>query len=229
MPAGTGETTQSLREDLSPIGHHHVHLDTESRSVRFDVAGVGIDLGGLGKGIALDAVAKILMRRGVEGYLLDFGGQVLARGGPTPGEPWRIGLADPADRLASIAQIDIRSGSIATSGKLGPAGPEQIAEHILDPADGRPAEYTGSVTVFAVDATSADALSTALFVMGPAVGIPWAQSRGIEVLYVDREGSGRLRYRATPAFPRWSGKGGLSTQEGAAARFPPSRESPAGN
>ena len=229
MRAGKGETTQGSQEDLSPIGHHHVQLDAGNRSIRFDASGVGIDLGGLGKGIALDAVAKILTRRGVEGYLLDFGGQVLARGGPTPGEPWRVGLADPADRLASIAQIAIRSGSIATSGRLGPAGPEQIVEHILDPADGRPAKYTGSVTVFASDATSADALSTALFVMGPAVGIPWAQSRGIEALYIDREGSGRLRYRATPAFPAWSGKGRMSTREGPAVAVPSRGKSRARN
>lgn len=222
--AAEGESVHGRQQVLSLLGHQHVHLDSDRRSVWFDAVGVGIDLGGLGKGIALDAVAIILTRRRVEEYLLDFGGQVLARGGPIPGEPWRVGLADPSDRLASIGRIAIRSGSIATSGKLGPAGPDEIAEHILDPRDGQPARYMGSVTVLAADATSADALSTALFVMGPAAGIPWAQERGIGVLFVDREGSGRLRHRATPAFPGRLVAGRWFPQDGTTAAGMPSLE-----
>src|SRR5947208_4672742 len=63
-----------------PIGWRHVHLDRPSRTVRYDLPGVGLDFGGIGKGIALDAAARVLRRHGVRRALLDFGGQILAFG-----------------------------------------------------------------------------------------------------------------------------------------------------
>ena len=185
-----------------PIGWRHVHLGSPARSVRFDADGVGVDLGGIGKGIALDAAARVLAREGVRSALLDFGGQVLAIGRPrgTPG--WPVGIADPGDRDAPVAVVRVADVSVATSGNgerfvQGPDGP---IGHILDPATRRPALFEGTTTVAAPKGASADALSTALFVMGPERGLSWAERRRLPVLYLWRDQDGVLRHRATRAF-----------------------------
>ena len=193
-----------------PIGWRHVQLGFLSRSVRFDAPGVGLDLGGIGKGIALDAAARVLARHGIRGALLDFGGQVLAVGRPQGNGEWSIGIADPADRDTPVAVIRGADVSVATSGNGERAveGPDGPIGHILDPAAQRPARFDGTATAAAADATSADALSTGLFVMGPERGARWAEERRIAAVYLWREPDGTLRWKATRAFdgrfPGWA-------------------------
>jgi thiamine biosynthesis lipoprotein len=182
-----------------PVGWHRVRADAETRTVAFGAAGMGIDLGGIGKGIALDAAARVLRARGVASALLDFGGQLLAFGpGPDDGG-WLVGLADPRDREHTAAVLTLRDASLATSGqgeRGRPAAAGRIG-HILDPASGAPAPFAGTVSVLSADATSADALSTALFVMGPERGLRWAESHGRDVLFEFPDASGRLVRRGT--------------------------------
>ena len=163
---------------------------------------MGIDLGGIGKGIALDAAARVLRNRGVRRALLDFGGQVLAIGRPEGAPGWEVGIADPEDRGRAVAVLRIAGHSVATSanGERSVPTPHGTVGHLLDPAEQRPARFAGSVTVAAPDATSADALSTALFVKGPEGGVAWADERDIPALYLWREAGGRLRQRPTRAF-----------------------------
>lgn len=206
--AGVAPASDTSAESV-PIGWRHVHLLPAARSVRFDAPGVGIDLGGIGKGIALDAAARTLQRHGVRSALLDFGGQVLAIGRPPKQGAWAVGIADPDERDRSIAVIEIADLSVATSGNAersimrqdGPIG------HILDPRTRRPATFVGSVTVAARDATSADALSTALFVMGPKRGVAWADAREIAAVYLWRDEDGVMRRRPTRAFAKRFGEG----------------------
>ncbi len=186
------------RGAAAPIGWHHVRLSENDRTVLFDAPGVGLDLGGIGKGIALDAAAATLARFGVTAALLDFGGQILAIGSPPDREGWEVGIADPVDRDRLVELVQVRNASLATSGNseravVGPSGP---VGHILDPSRRAPARFGGTVTVRAADATSADALSTALFVMGPELGTPWARDRGIAVLYLWRRADGGIERRA---------------------------------
>lgn len=186
----------------APIGWRLVVLDDAARTVRFAAPGVGIDLGAIGKGIALDAAARVLRRRGIGRALLDFGGQVLAVGSP-PGEPgWAVGISDPDDRRRGVAMVRASDLSLSTSGNVvRPADePPGQAGHIIDPSRGELSTFDGSVTVAAPDATSADALSTALFVMGPKAGLRWAAERGVPALFFRRTGAGGLERRATPAF-----------------------------
>jgi len=219
-PAPVGaETDPSARP---PIGWRHVHLHRAARSVRFDTEGVGLDLGGIGKGIALDAAAGVLRRHGVRRALLDFGGQVLAVGRPGRAPAWSIGIADPEERDRVIGVVGIDRLSLATSSNSErfvetPGGP---IGHILDPAEARPARFQGSLTVAAHDATSADALSTALFVMGPDRGAAWAEARDIPALYLWRDDSGTLRWESTRAFEdRFGGRVGRPGDPGWAERL----------
>jgi thiamine biosynthesis lipoprotein len=184
------------------IGWRHVRLRRPSRLVSFDVPGVGLDLGGIAKGMALDAAAGVLRRHGVRRALLDFGGQILAIGRPAGVAGWAVGIADPDDRDRAIAMIGIADLSVATSAnsERSVETPRGRVGHILDPVAQRPARFVGSVTVASRDATSADALSTALFVMGPEEGAAWADTREIPALYLWRDAEGALHRRATRQF-----------------------------
>jgi len=181
----------------APIGWRLVAVRPEDRSVRYLARGVGLDFGGIGKGIALDAAAAVLKRAGVAAAQLDFGGQVLVFGhGPDEGG-WSLGLSDPDERDRAVGAFVLRAGSLAVSGNS-----ERAAgvPHLLDPCTGAPAPFDGSVTVVAPDATSADALSTALFVLGPERGLAYAAVRNLDVLYLRRGGDGALVRRGRGAF-----------------------------
>ncbi|HUD71723.1 MAG TPA: FAD:protein FMN transferase, partial [Dongiaceae bacterium] len=100
----------------APVGWRGVRFDPSACTIGFAAEGMGIDLGGIGKGYALDAAADVLRRAGATAARLDFGGQVLVFGsGPDDGG-WRLGIADPRDRDRAALAVGLRSGSNATSG-----------------------------------------------------------------------------------------------------------------
>lgn len=192
---GAGRVPHPIERDsaLARVGWRGVTCDAATRTVSFARGGMGLDLGGIGKGWALDRAASLL--DSAEGgartrVLFNFGGEVLARG---PGR-WTIELADPADRLRPVASIDVASRAVSTSGQREHslrAGSRTIG-HIVDPRTGEPVATSASVTVIAADATSADALSTALLVLGlegasryarahPEVGVVWLEPTGRDI------------------------------------------------
>jgi len=159
-----------------PAGPRHgdwrdVHLDAAARTIRFEAGVEGLDLGGIGKGYALDRAGEFLKSRGMPAFLLDAGGQVLAVGAP-PGESgWWVAVADPEQRERAAVPLLLRDVSAATSGN------SQRPGEIIDPIRGESVNSRGSSTALAPDATTADALSTALFVLGPEEGTRWARQR----------------------------------------------------
>jgi FAD:protein FMN transferase len=143
-------------------------VDVASSSVRCS-AGVELDLGGYGKGLALDEAAAVLREAGIESALLNFGGQVLALGAP-PGEPgWIVELAHPLTRDRAVAELVLHDASLSTSSNAerGFTVGRKHFGHVLDPRTGRPAPWRAAVSVLAPTAAAADALSTALLVVGP--------------------------------------------------------------
>jgi len=179
---------------------------TGSRWLDFDAAGcrlarrglVTLDVGAFGKGEGLDRAAAVLAGRR---WLIDLGGQVSVGVSAGNRAPWGVDVADPRDRGRPALRLRIAHGSLSTS-----AGSERDLAvngtrvgHILDPATGSPATFEGSVSVWHERALVADILSTALYVMGPEVGVTWARARGLAVVYLIPDGPG-LRVLATPAF-----------------------------
>ena len=134
--------------------------------------GQALDLGGIAKGYAGDDLMERLRRRGVLAGLLDLGGNILVFGPHPGGGNWTIGVQDPRKpRGTPLGSVSLEEGTVVTSGVY-----ERFFEqkgvryhHLLDPATGAPAR-SGllSVTVVASSSALADALSTALFVLGPA-------------------------------------------------------------
>ncbi|MGD8377957.1 MAG: FAD:protein FMN transferase, partial [Acidobacteriota bacterium] len=131
---------------------------------------------------------------------------VLALRAPPGEDSWRIAVADPEDRARTVLVLGLRDLSAATSSQSerGLLVDGRRVGHILDPRTGIPVPRAGSVTVVARSAAEADALATALFVMGPDRGLAWASGRGVGVGFLepaaDREGGARLRLRANRRF-----------------------------
>lgn len=136
-----------------------------------------IDVGGFGKGEAIDRVLQVAQQRNMGPLLINFGGQLAVRGIPPQSEGWGAALASAADRLKeSLIKINLKNGSLSTSG-----GSERDGEidgkrigHILNPKTGYPVPSFGSVALWKAGALEADILSTALYVMGPDQGYQWA-------------------------------------------------------
>lgn len=164
------------------IGWRHPLLDPERRTIALP-AGFAIDSGGFGKGEALDRAAAALRRAGTVAGRLNFGGQILLFG--TESAPGRAaGLGRVAIRATNSLpsrrlELSAGDGSVSTSGDSERPG------HLIDPRTGRSAGFHGSVTVLADTALRADALSTALFVLGPREGIRFADARGIAALWIE--------------------------------------------
>jgi thiamine biosynthesis lipoprotein len=172
-------------------------LDADARTLVRGHADARIEEGAFGKGVGLDAALAALAAGGATAAVIDLGGQLAVLGAPvtTP-------LAHPEDRARSVLELDVPPGSLATSGnsERGIVVAGERRAHLLDPRTGAPAADFGSLTVWAADATAADCLSTALYVLGPDAAFRWiAAHPGIELVVLLRpsEPGAPLRARAS--------------------------------
>ena len=146
--------------------------------------GQRLDFGGIAKGCAASRVMEIFSAYGVQSGLISLGGNIQTLGAKPDGSPWRIGIQDPdASRETPLAVLEARDLAVVTSGGY-ERWFEQDGEtyiHILDPRTGRPAESDLlSVTVLSPDGVLADALSTALFIMGREEALAFWQESGLD-------------------------------------------------
>ncbi len=141
-----------------------------------------IDLGGIAKGYAVDEAAKILRANGFESFFIDAGGDIYVGGKNCEGKSWRIGIRDPRNLSGIMEVVEVSDAAVTTSGDY-----EQFYEiqgqrwsHIINPVTGYPQKGVISATMIAPTAVAADALSTALCVLGPQKGISMVDSLGKE-------------------------------------------------
>ena len=152
-----------------------------------------LDPSGYVKGWAVEAAAGILDAAGATSYCFNAGGDVIARGEPKPGFPWRVGIRHPevADRVAAV--VEARDVAVATSAAYERPG------HIVDPNRGRPPNGILSITVVGPSLATADAYATAAFAMGTN-GLAWLADRaGYEGLAISTD----RRVTWTPGFERY--------------------------
>lgn len=157
--------SETLTELLTHIQNANITTDDSNISL---YPGTEIDLGGIAKGYACGAAAQALQNAGVTSALLDLGGNIQAIGQKPDGSPWHVAVRDPQSD-GSICTVAAQNISLVTSGSYQRYFEENGVRyhHIIDPKTGQPAQ-SGllSVTIVCADPTLADALSTALFVMG---------------------------------------------------------------
>ncbi len=141
------------------------------RRIRLPRRGTGLTLDGIAKGFIVDRIAMMLESAGISRYLIDAGGDLRTGGRKQDGQPWAIAIRDPTGADRPLRVIALAGGAVATSGSYERySDPERRFHHIVDPTRGvSPREYT-SATVIAPTAMQADALATAVLVLGSRAG-----------------------------------------------------------
>jgi thiamine biosynthesis lipoprotein len=148
-----------------------VRLDARALTVRFTRAGVCLDPGAIGKGWAIDRAVAVLRELGVQSALLHGGtSSVYGLGAPPGALGWRVAVQDPGEPAGRIAEVVLRDQALGVSAIHGrvlvrEGRPEG---HVLDPRTGLAVHHTALAAVVAASATDADAVSTALLVLGRA-------------------------------------------------------------
>jgi thiamine biosynthesis lipoprotein len=183
-----------IEETLGSIGYRNVHAKATPPSLAKGRPGIRVDLSGIAKGFGVDKVAEHLERIGVEYYLVEIGGELRGRGYSPRGEIWRVGIERPVTAPRRVQRV-VRLGgqALATSGDyrifFERAGSRY--SHIINPRDGRPVDHgLASVTVAASSTMLADALSTALMVLGPKAGLALARREGIAAFFINKTDNG---------------------------------------
>jgi thiamine biosynthesis lipoprotein len=170
------------------VDYRKVELDPPQQAVRIP-AGYKIGLGGIAKGYIVDRAADVLKKAGLQSFLVQAGGDLYGAGKKPDGSPWVSGIQDPrAAQGEFFATIELTDHAFSTAGDYARAyvlGGHRY-HHIIDPHTGYPATASRSVTVWAEDATTADAIDDAVFILGPERGLKLADaSPGVGVVIVD--------------------------------------------
>lgn len=181
-------TESAIREARRSTGWRKVSLGGVSR--RISTGSTLLELGGIAKGYAVDLAAKELSASGAGGFIVDAGGDI-ALSGTKSGSPWKVGVQDPRDGTRLYRAVTPRTGALVTSGDY-----ERYFEwegvrypHIIDPATGIPSRAVRSATVWAEKAVDADALATAICVLGAEKGLKLvAENPPAQALVIDGEG-----------------------------------------
>jgi len=182
--------TQTEIDTVLPlVNWRDVELDRERRSVFLRRPGMALDLGGIAKGYAADEAAALIRKARLRRAIIDLGGNIMTFGVRQDGQPWRVGIQDPLDnRGAYIGIVEVRDRTVVTSGvyERNFEADGVLYHHIFSPFDGYPAANgLLSVTIIADASIDADALSTAVFVMGFERGMALLESlEGIEGIFV---------------------------------------------
>jgi thiamine biosynthesis lipoprotein len=139
-----------------------------------------MSLGGIAKGYAVDAAARVLRAEGLEAFLVQAGGDLYVRGKKPDGARFRVGVRDPRGKDATdyFALLEVEDHAFSTAGdyERGFVKAGRRYHHIIDPRTGFPATASRSVTVWAPDAFTADAIDDAVFILGPEKGLALVES-----------------------------------------------------
>lgn len=176
-----------LRTARQLVGHQLVAMDPKTRSVRLARAGMRLDLGGIAKGYATDEALAVLQKHRITRALVDAGGDIRLGDPPPDRRGWRIGVAPLDAKAGASLHLWLSNCAVATSGDAW-----QFVEirgvrysHIVDPRTGLGLTDHSSVTIVAPDGITADALASAVSVLGPDKGIALAdRTAGVAALVV---------------------------------------------
>ena len=155
------------------INYQNVVLDSKRSTVYLKNRGMRIGFGGIGKGYAADQAKQILQQSNINSGIVNAGGDLITWGSQLSGQPWTVGIADPAQTDRPFSALQISNMAIATSGnyeKYVTIGGKRYS-HTIDPKTGLPTSGVKSVTIICPSAELADALATPVVVMGVKVGL----------------------------------------------------------
>lgn len=224
--AGDVPDASALAAARRLVGYQKLHLSRDLRTVRLDEPGMILDLGGIAKGYAADEALEVLARRGASRALVAVGGDVAAGDAPPGAGGWEVGVAPLGPRGTRFPPVTLQRAAISTSGDAEQyldAGGRHYS-HIVDPITGSAASERRGVTVIAPNGMTADALATAVKLLGAARGLPIVEdTAGAAALVVDETASGTRQHLSkrwpTPPVPQGStGRGFERYETGYAGR-----------
>ena len=188
---------------LARVGFEKIHTDCGAPAIRKDRADIYVDLSAFAKGYAVDQSAELLEANDVSNYLVEIGGELRVNGHNAAGNPWAIAVEKPLDDTREVQSVmHLTNSAVATSGDY-----RNFFEydgnrysHTIDPRSGRPVTHAAAaVTVVGDSAADADALATALLVLGPDAGLKFAASQGIAANFLVRTSAG-IEQQTTAGF-----------------------------
>lgn len=180
-------TDAILAQKKELIGLHHITWDDKTKQVWKLKDGVTLDLNAFAPGMAVDFIGSYFHDLGVENYLIDISGELLAKGKNLDGSPWVVGIDAPVFEKSQepIALVNLKNAAISTSGNYRQFFVSKKSfSHIIDPKTLRPVDNkVCSATVIAKTAVEADAWGTALMVLGEK-GLDLAEKNGLAAFLI---------------------------------------------
>ncbi len=182
---------EQIKNSVEKVGFQHILMDNDRKTVFLAKKGMKIGFGGIGKGYAADKAKALLIDQGATAGIINASGDMNTWGKQPSGKEWQVAITNPLNKNKVFAVLPIKEGAVVTSGNY-----EKYVSfngirysHIIDPRSGYPSTGIISATVFAPSAELADALATAIFVMGTEVGIDRInQLPQIECVIIDDKG-----------------------------------------
>jgi thiamine biosynthesis lipoprotein len=196
-------TDEEISAAMSRVGFHHLQTDCSQPAVRKDIADLYVDLSGWAKGFAVDELAALLDSHSLTNYLVEIGGELRARGYNAEQQDWSIAIEKPVENERSPQTIlRLTDSGVATSGDYRNYFDYEGKRysHTIDARNGKPVSHTlAAVTVLSESAAYADAMATALLVLGPQAGPLLAERLGIAAYFLLR-GEDGIEELSTPVF-----------------------------
>jgi thiamine biosynthesis lipoprotein len=193
-------TEAEVKAALAKVNYRHVSVSEDGRTVTVASDGMALDLSATAKGYAADEAAKVLQKNGIKHAFVEAGGDIRFVGPRVDGGPWTAGVQDPRGKQGDYTVVlELSEGAVCTSGNYAQGywlGKERVS-HIVDPRTGKPCDSNPSVTVFAPDALTADALATALSVSGKKGLALVEKLEGVEALVMSIENDALIEHRST--------------------------------
>ncbi len=187
---GIRPSDETLEKACATVGYRHLLLDIKARTVRFGRDGMRVDLGGFAKGHAVNNSVAILERFGIAHATVSAGADSHVMG-QRGGRPWTIGIRDPRRAGQVLAVLPVQDVAISTSSDYQRFFEEDGVRYhnVIDPRTGQSPSAVRSVTIFASDGLTSEALSKSVFVMGVERGLRFIESRpGVDAVLVDAAG-----------------------------------------
>ncbi len=159
-----------LRRALTLVDFHELAVSEEK--IALGKPGMAITVDGIAKGYIVDRAVATLVDRGAESVLVNAGGDMSSSGDGLWGDGWTVAIQDPRAADRHLEVLELRGESVATSGDyMQYLSADRRHHHIVDPRTGRSPDHTSAVSVVTTSAMAADALSTAVMVLGPREGL----------------------------------------------------------
>ena len=181
----------TIKETLDNVGSQKIHLREQPYAIRKDKPDLYIDLSAIAKGYAVDVITDYLDKLSINNYMVEIGGEIKTRGINPDNKIWQIGIEKPLNDQRSVQTIiTLKNTAMATSGDYRNYFKENgnRYSHTIDPSTGKPITHKlASVTVLHPSTMTADAMATALLVLGPERGFELAVMENLAVMFIVRD------------------------------------------